>query len=87
MLINQIFCLVKVRLHLATTKHLGLTLLFNRSKTTTFSDIIDEVNGKIEGWHSKTLSQASKTTFVKSVVSAIPSYAMSTFLLPNGLCK
>jgi hypothetical protein len=60
-------------------------LLFGKSKTTTFSNILDKVQAKIEGWRSKTLSQAGKMVMVKVVASAIPSYAMSTFLLPDRL--
>jgi predicted PurR-regulated permease PerM len=52
----------------------------------TFSDILDKVQGKIENWHSKTLSQVGKTVLVKVVASAILSSVMSTFLLPDGLC-
>jgi hypothetical protein len=71
----------------ATAKHLGLPVLYGKSKTAAFSDILDKVNGKIEGWRSKTLSQASKTTLIKAVVSALPSYAMSSFQFPDGLCN
>jgi len=70
----------------ATARHLGLPMLFGKSKTAAFSDILDKVQRKIEGWHSKTLSQAGKTVLVKVVASTIPSYVMSTFLLPDGLC-
>jgi hypothetical protein len=45
---------------------------------------LDKVQGKIEGWRSKTLSQAGKTILIKVVAST--SYAMSSFLLPDGLC-
>jgi hypothetical protein len=68
----------------ATAKHLGLLLLFDRSKMAAFSEILDKVQGKIEGWRSKTLSQAGKTILIKVVAST--SYAMSSFLLPDGLC-
>jgi hypothetical protein len=60
--------------------------LFGKSKAAAFSDILDRVQGKIDGWCSKTLSQAGKTILVKVVASAIPSYAMSSFLLPDGFC-
>jgi hypothetical protein len=70
----------------ATARHLGLPLLFGKSKAAAFSDILDRVQGKIDGWRSKTLSQAGKTILVKVVASAIPSYAMSSFLLPDGFC-
>jgi hypothetical protein len=45
----------------ASARHLGLPLLIGPSKSTTFSDILEKVQGKIEGWRSKTLSQAGKT--------------------------
>jgi hypothetical protein len=68
-------------------KHLGLPILFVKSKHASFMDILDKVRGKIEGWRSKTLSQAGKSILIKVVVSSIPSYAMSSFLLPDILCK
>jgi len=71
----------------ATAKHLGLPILFGKLRTTAFPDILDKVNGKIEGWRSKTLSQAGKSTLIKIVVSTLPSYAMSSFLFPDDLCK
>jgi len=67
----------------ATAKHLGLPILYGNSKKAVFSDILD----KVIGWRSKTLSQVGKTTLIKTVVSAIPSYAMSSFLFPDGFCK
>lgn len=70
----------------ATARHLGLPLLFGKSKSAVFLDILDKVQAKIDGWLSKTLSQARKTVLVKVVASAIPSYAMSTFLFPDEFC-
>ena len=42
---------------------------------------------KIEGWGAKTLSHAGRLALIKSVVVALPSYAMSSFLLPNSFCS
>jgi hypothetical protein len=70
-----------------SARHLGLPLLIGHSKSAAFSDILDKVQGKIEGWRSKTLSQAGKTVLVKVVASTIHSYAMSSFLLPKGFCR
>jgi hypothetical protein len=69
-----------------SAKHLGLPIMFGRSKHASFLDILDKVQGKIEGWRSKTLSQAGKTVLIKVVASAIPSYAMSSFLLSDSFC-
>jgi hypothetical protein len=67
---------------MTSSKYLGLPLFFGKSKSVAFKDILDKVSGKIEGWHAKTLSQAGHTELIKSVASIIPSYAMSSFLLP-----
>jgi hypothetical protein len=49
-------------------------------------DILQKVQWKIEGWRSKTLSQAGKSVLLKVVASSIPSYAMSSFMFPDILC-
>jgi len=69
-----------------SAKHLGLPMLIGRSKKSAFFDILDKVNGKIEGWRSKTLSQVGKSVLIKVVASSIPSYAMSSFFIPDELC-
>jgi hypothetical protein len=48
---------------------------------------MDKVNSKIEGWKAKSLSQAGRLTLIKAVATAIPSYAMSTFILPANFCQ
>ena len=62
--------------------YLGLSILFGNSKHSAFHNIIDKVKNKMDGWRAKTLSQADKLVLIKSVAAAIPSYAISTFLLP-----
>ncbi|XP_062166910.1 uncharacterized protein LOC133873195 [Alnus glutinosa] len=48
-----------------SAKHLGLPMLIGRSKKFAFSNILDKVKGKIEGWRSKTFSQAGKSVLIK----------------------
>jgi hypothetical protein len=57
-----------------SSSYLGLPFFIGKSK-------------KIEGWRAKTLSQAGRTVLIKATASAIPSYAMSTFLLLDSLCS
>jgi hypothetical protein len=67
--------------------YLGLPILFGNSKRAAFQFIYDRVYSKMEGWRAKTLSQASRLMLIKSVAASIPSYAMSTFLLPKSICS
>ena len=42
---------------------------------------------KIQGWKEKVLSVQGKEILIKAVAQAIPSYALSVFKLPKGVCK
>ncbi|KAM6569730.1 hypothetical protein CsatB_017715 [Cannabis sativa] len=53
-----------------------------RNKTTALGYLRDRVRRKLQGWDSKILSRAGKEVLIKSVAQALPSYAMSVFLLP-----
>jgi hypothetical protein len=57
-----------------------------RKKTAVFMEIKDKIVAKISGWKARLLSQAARTTLLKSIANAIPSYIMSLFLLPKSLC-
>nr|KYP76366.1 Putative ribonuclease H protein At1g65750 [Cajanus cajan] len=50
-----------------------------------FNNIKDRIWRKINHWPGKHLSKAGREILLKSVAQAIPSYCMSTFLLPTTL--
>jgi hypothetical protein len=52
-----------------------------------FNYIQDKVWKKLKGWKEKNLSFAGRGTLIKVVAQAIPTYLMSCFLLPKGLCN
>jgi hypothetical protein len=66
--------------------YLGLPILYANSKVKAFNDIVEKVQGKIEEWRAKSLSQAFRIVLIKSVATSIPTYAMSSFLLPRDIC-
>jgi hypothetical protein len=70
-----------------TSLYLGLPILKGNSKKRAFQRIMDKVLSKIAGWKAKTLSQAGRLILIKSVAAALPSHAMSSFLLPKSLCS
>ena len=66
--------------------YLGLLSLIGRNKKASLDYIKERVWRKLQGWGEKLLSQASREVLIKAVVQAIPTYTMSCFMLPLGLC-
>lgn len=68
-------------------KYLGLPTVLGRDKGKILRKVREKVKNRVEGWHSNLLSLAGKKVLVKAVLQAIPTYAMSVFQLPYGLCQ
>jgi hypothetical protein len=68
------------------SKYLGMPTHIGRSKNQVFQFIQDKVWKKLKGWKEKNLSFAGRATLIKAVAQAIPTYIMSSFLIPKGLC-
>ena len=67
-------------------KYLGLPAVVGKNKMANFNYIKERVWGKLQGWKEKLLSQAGREVLLKAVVQAIPTFPMSCFKLPIGLC-
>ena len=68
-------------------KYLGLPFFVGRGKKACFTQIKERIWAKMQGWKEKLLSQAGKEVMIKPIVQSIPTYSMSVFKLPVGLCK
>lgn len=66
--------------------YLGLPEQFGRRKRDQFANIVDRIKHKSISWSSKFLSRAGKMIMLRTVLSAMPSHAMSCFKLPISLC-
>lgn len=66
--------------------YLGLPTFSLRNKNLQFAYLKERICHRIEGWSSKFISVGGKEVLIKSVIQAIPSYAMSCFKLPLSLC-
>ncbi|XP_030478020.1 uncharacterized mitochondrial protein AtMg00310-like [Cannabis sativa] len=58
-----------------------------RNKTAILGFLKDKLQKRIQGWGGRLLSRAGKEVLLKTVAQAIPSYAMSVFLLLVETCK
>ena len=68
-------------------KYLGLPSVIGKSKNQVFAKIKEKVHKKLSGWKEKMLSMGGKEILIKAVAQAIPTYTMSCFQLPKGLCE
>ncbi|XP_075659081.1 putative mitochondrial protein AtMg00310 [Castanea sativa] len=67
-------------------KFLGLPSIIGKSKSAVFADIKERVAKKLSSWKEKLISMGGREVLIKAVAQAIPTYTMSCFLLPKGLC-
>ncbi|PWA55547.1 hypothetical protein CTI12_AA426470 [Artemisia annua] len=79
---NDICSALQVHQMDSNAKYLGLPSIFGQCKTELFGFLLDKVLQKLQGWKQKVLSQAGREVLIKSVIQAIPTYAMQCFLLP-----
>uniref|UniRef100_A0A803PH01 RNase H type-1 domain-containing protein n=1 Tax=Cannabis sativa TaxID=3483 RepID=A0A803PH01_CANSA len=66
-------------------KFLGNPLIVSGKNNSEFEFIIEKISMRLEGWRAKLLSQAARTTLIKSVLASILIYTMSVFLLPHKM--
>ena len=61
--------------------------MVGRNKKRLFNDIKERVWKKIRGWNGSFFSFGGKEILIKVVAQAVPTYSMSLFKLPVGLCN
>lgn len=69
-----------------TGSYLGNPFCNFSSRYAAFQFLMDKLSRKLAGWKEKTLSLAGRSTLVKTVAMAVPSYVMQTFLLSKKMC-
>lgn len=52
-----------------------------------FAWVLGRICSKLESWKEKLLSKAGKEVLLKTVIQALPQYAMSVFKIPISICK
>ncbi|KAA3489714.1 reverse transcriptase [Gossypium australe] len=80
---ENIINLLGVRMAHNPEKYLGLPMMVGRKKSWAFANFANRFRKRIEGWSLRYLSIGGKEVFIKSVLQAIPLYAMQCFLMPK----
>jgi hypothetical protein len=65
-------------------KYLGLPLSTRSLKRIEVQPLIDKIAARLPAWKGKLLNKAGRLTLVRSVLTAIPIYFLTIFLLKNG---
>ncbi|XP_026434571.1 uncharacterized protein LOC113332111 [Papaver somniferum] len=66
-------------------KYLGVTLLIGRDKTKAFKPLIKSFGTRLKFWKGKTMNRSARTTMVKHVLNALPTYQMGCFKIPKTM--
>ena len=65
--------------------YLGAPMLLSKAPSKDFAFLQDKLESKLSGWRSKYLSWAGRRTLITTVAQYIPTYAMSSFNIPNNV--
>ena len=63
-------------------RYLGLPLTDRRLRTQDWQPVVEKVEERLRGWRGRLLSRGGRLILVKAILSAIPTYFMSTFRMP-----
>lgn len=63
--------------------YLGHTFCNFHSKTITFKGVMESMANKLSGWKRRTLSMVGRLVLVKSVIQALPTFLMQTYMFPK----
>ena len=66
---------------------MGLPTVVGRNKKASLNYIKDRVWGKAAGMEGKNAFSSKQKSFIEGCVQAIPTFAISCFCLPIGLCQ
>ncbi|XP_013589029.1 uncharacterized protein LOC106404232 [Brassica napus] len=67
--------------------YLGIPEDISGSKCKLFAFLRDKLMHRVNGWTGRWLSKGGKEVLIKSILLALPTYVMSTFLLPLEICE
>ena len=82
-----IMVILKITVDGFEDKYLGLPVPEGRMKAGKFQSTKEKVLKRLSDWIEKYASCGVKEDLIKSVIQALPVYAMGIFKFPASLCK
>uniref|UniRef100_A0A803PR19 Reverse transcriptase domain-containing protein n=1 Tax=Cannabis sativa TaxID=3483 RepID=A0A803PR19_CANSA len=84
---NRICSLLRMEIALENSTYLGLPCTMGQNKNAILGFLREKMQKRIQSWEGRFLSKAGREILLKTVAQALPSYAMSVFLLPVDTCS
>jgi hypothetical protein len=84
---EEIMDILEVHNEALSEKYLGMPTNVGTAANGAFKYLKDQVWKRVQGWLEQTLLAGAKEVLIKAVVQAVPTYSMSCFRLPQGLCQ
>lgn len=76
-----------VNLVQSPNKYLGLDFMLRGKRIADFQFLVEKMSSKLQRWKSKLLSQAGRTTLIKSTLQSLPIYTFNCFKVPEAICN
>lgn len=67
--------------------YLGLPICTGRIRIVHLQFILDRIRSRLAGWKGKLMNMAGRRVLVRSVLSAMPTFAMTVLRMPKKLLK
>jgi len=83
---EQVKRVLDVQLSSFETKYLGLPTPSGRMKKERFQSLKERLGKRLTDYSEKSLSSGAKKVLIKTVAQALPTYIMSVFRIPEGIC-
>jgi hypothetical protein len=83
---DQVKLILRVEKNVSEARYLGLPTPLGRMKRARFQYLKERLSKRLKDYTEKNMSIAAKEVLIKAVAQALPTYIMSVFNLPLGLC-
>ncbi|CAN6246919.1 unnamed protein product [Urochloa humidicola] len=83
---EEVKAILGVELSAFEAKYLGLPTPSGRMKGKRFQPLKERLSKRLKDYTEKNMSVAAKEILIKAVAQSLPTYIMSVFKLPLGLC-